>query len=456
MNQSTQGSFQKIFMIGGFVLGVLGIFVFSISQFGKSNVDPNLTGNIVVWGTLPAEKISQILYEYSQSAKTYSVSYKEVPEEKFINNFIEASANNQGPDLMLVPENVIVPIKGFAANFDETLISEKTYKDLYARSTYKYFSPIGVFAFPIAIDPLVMYVNTDILTNAGFTKPPTTWGGVPLYVSRVLGFTTSDDNNVQRAIALGSLNNVLRNREILLTLLMQLKNDVIVRSFAEKQEKDKTIYEEKYESVFGEANEEMKIKNDVLAEQVFVFFTSFVNPNIKEAYTWSKKAPMDRDLFASGNLGLYFGLASDKAYIDAKNPHLAYELYMVPTPKGPTSEFKNISYAKLYALSISQRTQKLELANKVVTDLASKDITDKIVSAYNLAPARQDELYVEQRDPVKDIVYRSAERGDIVMEPLPNLINKIFTEIVDAFSGSRQTPSEIIKNADSEFARQLK
>ena len=456
MNPSTQGNFQKFFMIGGFVLGVLGIFVFSISQFGKSNVDPNLTGNIVVWGTLPAEKISQVLYEYSQNAKTYSVTYQEIPEDKFINRFIEASANEQGPDIMLVPENIMVPLKGFMANFDENMISEKTYKDLYVRSTYKYFAPTGVFAFPVAIDPLVMYVNTDILTNAGFTKAPATWGDVPIYVSRVLGFTSSEGNTVQRAIALGSLNNILHNREILLTLLMQLKNEVIVRSFAEKQEKDKVTYEEKFESVFGQADEDLKIKNDTLAEQVFVFFTSFVNPNIKEAYTWSKKAPMDRDLFASGNLGLYFGFASDKSYIDTKNPHLAYELSMVPNPKGPTSEYRNVNYARLYAISISQRTKKLELANKVLTDLASKDMTDKVVSAYNLAPARQDELYIEQKDPVKDIVYRSAERGDIIMEPIPNLINKIFGEIVDAFSGSRQTPSEIIKNAESEFARELK
>jgi ABC-type glycerol-3-phosphate transport system substrate-binding protein len=456
MNQSSQGSFQKIFLIGGFVLGVLGIFVFSISQFGKSNVDPNLTGNIVVWGTLPAEKMSEFFYEYSQNAKTYSVSYVEVPEDKFINRFIEASANEQGPDLMLLPENILVPLKGFVFPLDENIIAETTYKNMYARSTFKYFAPTGVFGLPVAIDPLVMYVNTDILTNAGFTRPPATWGDVPLYVSRVLGFTTTYENSVQRAIALGSLNNIVRNREILLTLLMQLKNDVIVRKFTEKQEKDKLNYEESFESVFGVSNEELKIKNDALAEQVFVFFTSFVNPSIREAYTWSKKAPVDRDLFAAGNLGLYFGLASDKNYIDSKNPHLAYELALVPSPQGPTSEFRNVSYAKLYAMSMNLRTRRQELSYKVMQDLVSKDMTSKIVSAYNMAPARQDELYVAQKDPVKDIVYRSAERGDIIMEPIPNLVNTIFGQVIDAFSGSRQTPSEIIKNAESEFSRELK
>lgn len=456
MNQSTQGNFQKIFMIGGFVLGVLGIFIFSISQFGKSDVDPNLTGNIVVWGTLPAEKIGNILYEYSQQAKTYSVSYQEVPEERFISRYIEASANDQEPDILIVPENIIVPIKGFMYPFPAEIISEKTFKDLYIRSTYKLYGPTGVFAFPLAVDPLIMYVNTDILTNAGFTKPPSTWGDIPLYVSRVLGFTNVDDNSVQRAIALGSLNNILHNREILLTLLMQLKNNVIERSFEEKVEKDKISYIEKYESVFGLNNEDLKVANDVLAEQVFVFFTSFVNPNIKDVYTWSKKAPIDRDLFASGNLGLYFGFASDKGYIDAKNPHLSYEVALVPSPKGQTANFRNTSYARVYSASMTLRTNKQELAYKVLTDISSKEITDKLVLAYGLAPARTDEIYIEQQDPTRDIIYKSADRGDIIMEPIPNIINKIFGQIVDALSGSRQTPSEIVKNADSELVRQLK
>ena len=457
MNQSLQGSFGKYFMIGGFVLGVLGIFVFSISQFGKSTVDPNLTGVVKIWGTLPAGQISQILYEYSQNAKTYSVQYVEVPEDKIADKFIEALATDAAPDLLFSSENILVPLKQFTFSFPEALMSEKKFKSTYARSTYKLYGKTGVFAFPVAIDPLLMYVNIDILGNAGFSKPPGTWGDLPLYVSRVLGFVNQRQDNVQRAVALGSLNNILHGREILLTLLFQLKNDVITRDFTEHIDKSGTTYEEAYNPVLGDANEELKIKNDQLAEQVFVFFTSFVNPNIKDVYTWSKKAPMDRDLFASGNLGLFFGLASDKAYIDLKNPHLRYEVALVPGPKGgDTSSFRNTGYAKIYSIAMTSKARNPLLAQKVLEDITSKDLSDKIVSTYNLAPAREDELLVDQTDPNKDIVYRSADRGDILMEPIPNLINNVFGQIIEAISGSRQTPSEIIKNAQDELSRQLK
>lgn len=476
MNESTQGNFQKIFLIGGFVLGVLGIFVFSISQFGKSNVDPSLTGTMVVWGTLPAEKINRMLYEYSQDMKTYSVRYVEQPVDKIIPRYIEAIANDQGPDLLLVPENISVPLRDYVAHFPEGYISEKVFKDKFVRSTYKLYQPSGVFAFPVAIDPLIMFVNTDILTNAGFSKPPNTWGDIPLYVSRVLGFTKADENNVQRAIAMGTLNNILNNREILLTLLMQLKNNVIdynVETEIKHDQisgEDNVVYNEKFESVLGVSSEDLKLKNDVLAEQVFVFFTSFTNPNIKEAYTWSKRAPMDRDLFASGNLGLYFGLASDISYINSRNPHLPYELALMPAPKGATANFRNVNYAKIYSLSISSRTKNLTLAQKVLEDVLAKEFSNNIVKEYGLAPARQDELYkfientqtktvdavVDEGQVGKDVIYKAAEKGDIVMEPIPNIVKNIFEQIVEAFSGSRQTPSEIIKNADQELIRILK
>lgn len=33
----------------------------------------------------------------------------------------------------------------------------------------------SIIAFPLTIDPLVMYWNRDILSNAGIVKPPAYW-----------------------------------------------------------------------------------------------------------------------------------------------------------------------------------------------------------------------------------------------------------------------------------------
>jgi hypothetical protein len=77
MNQSSATMFSKVFVIVCAILGVLGVAVFAMSQFG-SKVDENLTGKISIWGTLPSKDIDQFLTDYSQTAKTYTAEYTEV------------------------------------------------------------------------------------------------------------------------------------------------------------------------------------------------------------------------------------------------------------------------------------------------------------------------------------------------------------------------------------------
>jgi ABC-type glycerol-3-phosphate transport system substrate-binding protein len=371
-------------------------------------------------------------------------------------------ANGDAPDIILTGENLSIPLKSFLYLFGPDIISEKNYKDIFARSTHTLYGADGTINYPVAIDPLVMYVNLDILANAGFQRPPSTWSDIPIYVGRVLDFVASGENVQQRAIALGTIGNVLHGKEILMTLMMQLQNTIIDRNFDIKTtvnqstKKEESIAIEKYNSMLGFLDEDRAIKNDILAEQSFTFFTSFINPNLKNIYSWSRKYPQDRDLFASGNLGIYFGFASDKKYIDVKNPHLRYVVALTPTPKAADKSFRNVQYGKLYSLSVFKNSQKLELSNSIMLDVVAKDMSGLITKAYGIAPARNDSLYEEQTAPTSDIVYKAADRSDTVLEPIPGLMNTIFTQVLTELAGARTTPAEVIQNADRELARQLK
>lgn len=123
-----------------------------------------------------------------------------------------------------------MPLREYLAKFPEGLITEKQFKEKYIRSTYKLYQPNGVFAFPVAIDPLVMFVNTDILTNAGFSKAPTTWLMYPFMCRVYLGLLKVMKIRCNVQWHLERLGNIMYNREILLTMLMQLRNDVITWS----------------------------------------------------------------------------------------------------------------------------------------------------------------------------------------------------------------------------------
>lgn len=313
MNQSSSGMFTKVFIIVCAVIGVLGIAVFAMSQFG-TQVDANLTGNLVVWGTLPEKDINQYFTDYSQTNKTFTVKYVEITENDFFNKFIKSLADDTAPDLILAPETVLVPLRQFLLHYDSTLLSETTYKNAFIRATYKLFGADGVYIIPYAVDPMVMYVNDDILQNAAFQRPPTDWSQIPLFAKNVNDFSRNTETNNIRALAIGSIDNIKESRGLIISLLLQVKNDVLER-LVTYNENDK-VWVEKFNSVFSSNKEDEESVNGKSAEQVFSFITSFINPNIPDAYSWSRKYPTDIDLFAAGNLGIYFGLASDKSYID--------------------------------------------------------------------------------------------------------------------------------------------
>ncbi len=455
MNQSQSPLFTKIVVGICFGLGIIGIAVFAASNFSSGGEDASLQGTVEIWGTLPESQMSKISYEYSQTAKKITIKYKQIENKNLPDKLIEAIARDAAPDMIIADENTLFPLRNYFANFDSSQMSEVTYKNIFARSTYKMYGASGVFAFPIVIDPLVMYVNTDILLNAGFQKAPKTWSDIPIFVKEVVRLNKNNKNVEQRAIAMGTFSNVLYAKEILLSLLLQLNNQVIIRDFEPLDEKGKIVYKEKYESVFGIKDIPKKLNNGSVSELTFNFFSSFINPNLEDVYTWSRRAPVDRDLFSAGNLGLYFGLASDKKYIDEKNSNLKYELAMLPVPAADSDKFLNTNYAKVYSIAMVKKNKNVALSSKILSDFSSAPVSLKIAKTLNLAPARSEDLSVSQSNVDANIIYKSAQRGDFVPEPKFRLIDTVFSQISDALSGSTLAPAEIINNAQEELSRQI-
>lgn len=455
MNQSKGDFVTKVAVIIGFLLGVLGIIVFAASNFSSSSTDAQLTGVITLWGTLPEKAMSKIVYEYSQNAKTYTVKYVEVPEADFNNRYVEATARGEQPDIVLAGENMLFPLRSYFTQMAPDYLTETNFKSIFARPTYKLYGQNGTFVLPLAIDPMVMFTNTNIMVNAGYTQPPQYWIDMPIFVKAVLDLNKTSNISDTKAIAMGTFANISYAKELIETLLLQLQNPVINRYFDSQTESDKTVYVERFESLLGYKDAKRNIDNSPNAQLVFNFFVQFINPNLENYYTWSRRAPQDKDLFSAGNLGLYFGLASDKAYIDVKNPNLKYEVALMPIPKADDQSYLNVNYVKIYGLAVSAKAPNQYLAQKVITDLADKDNSAKVAEALKIAPARADLLATAQTSTLMDVIYRSASKGDFVLEPKRDLLKTLFDQITESFAGTRLTPVEIITKAQDELSRQV-
>src|SRR6185369_5512864 len=84
----------------------------------------------------------------------------------------------------------------------------------------------GSLGIPFYTDPMVMYWNRTLFSNAGLAEPPTYWDELPDLASHL---TQASQNGTlsQSAVALGTWQNVSHAKEIFLTLMNQLGNSVV-------------------------------------------------------------------------------------------------------------------------------------------------------------------------------------------------------------------------------------
>jgi len=78
------------------------------------------------------------------------------------------------------------------------------------------------------------------------------------------------------------------------------------------------------------------------------FYTEFSKSN-KDSYTWNRSLPPSRSMFEAGDLALYFGYASEYKAIKLKNPHLNFDVAMMPQV-GPTAT--KLTFGRMYGVGV--------------------------------------------------------------------------------------------------------
>jgi ABC-type glycerol-3-phosphate transport system substrate-binding protein len=125
-------SMFKIIIFGAaIVAALLAILIFSgrIPIGDDGSVAP--TGQLSMWGTIPANNVGQVIGDFNIEAKTYSVNYRYIQESDFSQTLIEALANGTGPDMILAPHQIVLEQASKIAPFPLASFSEKAFKDRY-------------------------------------------------------------------------------------------------------------------------------------------------------------------------------------------------------------------------------------------------------------------------------------------------------------------------------------
>ena len=425
----------QVGVIAAFVLFfIVGVIFFARYKGGSSTVS---LPAIEVWGTVPANTIAQLVDHVNQSRpESLRVNYVEKTPDQFDKDFIETLARGGGPDAILIPQEMILRHWDKITPIPATILPERTFRDTYVQEAENYVSSNGVMALPFLIDPLVMYWNRDLFTNAGLPTYPKLWDEFSM-VGKYL--TKKDDNaNIRKsAVALGTFSNIDHAREIFGALLMQAGNPV-------------TFYSNN--AAGGQGGVKSALAEGTLrgldsSRAALSFFTKFSDPSNPD-YSWNRSLSSSKLQFLSGNLATYFGFASELNGLRAKNPNLNFDVAQLPQARNGSLR---TTYATMYGFSIVRSSKDPSSAYTILSALTSAD-ADAFISKFNyLPPTRRTLIAQGSIDPYLAIFYDTALTARSWLEPDAQTTSNILQEMVESVTSGKKTSVDAVQTADTKL-----
>ena len=417
--------FQLILLAIFIIAAVIGVAVFatSSSQSGAQVVP------ITIWGTLPLADVRGAIDDLETADKaTFQASYTYIDEAGFQSKLVNAIATGQGPDLVLISQNTFLSVKNLLFPIPYANYSERLFQDSFAQAGEVFLAPEGIYALPVAIDPLVMFWNRDLFSSASIALPPKTWTDILNIVPKL----TKEDqykNISQSAIAFGEWGNIPHAKDILSMLMLQSGTPIV-----------------SVDSTTGKLSSALTARSGsgiTPAEESLKFFTQFADPS-KSIYSWNNAEPSADSAFLAGQLALYFAPASETGSLRARNPNLNFDIANVPQ----TGTTNQATYASVYGFAILKSSPNLSTdvvdANLLTSDIASADIA----TAASVAPARRDLLSQTPAQSYQAIFWQSALVGKNFLDPSSALTDSIFQGMVQSVTSGAKSASDAVSAAN--------
>ncbi len=417
----------QLFILGAFVVFTLGgVAAFALFRGVGEETLPPLT----MWGTFDTEVMSGVLSSDLTKEYGLSIRYEEKNIDTIESELVEALASGNSPDLVLLPHELLLQQKNKIFPIPYATYPQRQFLDTYVESAEVFLAPEGILAMPIAVDPMVMYWNRTLFSSKGLASPPKTWAD---FVTLAPQFNEKNkaENLTRTLVALGESVNVRNFKDIISTLLLQAGTPIVAY--------DGNRLKSYLDDNFNYATPP--------AEAILRFYTEFSNPSLPH-FSWNKSFRDSRDMFLQGDLGVYFGFASELTEIRARNPNLNFDVAKIPQIKDSKT---NLTFARTYAVIVPRTSRNLNAALFASQVLGSKQAFETL-SRYTVLPSvRRDLLSVVQSDPYKSVFSTSAIMSKNWRDPASDETRIIFADMIEAVISGRERLNGAVSRANSEL-----
>jgi multiple sugar transport system substrate-binding protein len=343
-------------------------------------------------------------------------------------NLVAAIAAGKGPDLVVFPAEHLLSERDKLIVIPYASFGRREFQDTFVQAGEVFLGDRGVYGLPFVIDPLVMYWNRAMFAEAGFGTPPKYWDEL---ASAAPKLSRADERGTlsQSTAALGTWDNVMHAKGVLITLLHQLGNSVVIRD------------ERGYVSTLSQSSGGVSPADSALR-----FYTDFSDP-VKPAYSWNSSQSDSRTAFIAERLAVYFGRASELSAIRQANPNLNFDVAQLPQIRGAGGGAE----ASVFALVIPRGSRNQQGAFQAALALTGLEPQSALQKSLGLPTPRRDGASSAPTDP-----YFSAFRGAVLTafsfsDPDPDTSDSIFKRMIESITSGSRTVSEAIQNGEQEL-----
>ena len=407
------------------------VFMSSYKSDPKSSSGQvTFSGNVDIWGTVPADGIRKILLDLATKDENYKkVSYRYYPASEFDDVLLRALADGAGPDLILISQEKLVEMRQRIQPSSYESFPIRDIRNLYLDGAQVFTLSDGLYGFPVAADPLMMYWNKDILATEGYLEAPKTW---EVLVNTMFSdlIQRDFDRTIRRSVvAMGEYGNVRNAFGILSTLLIQGGSAGVVETGIAGQ------YLIQLQSTVGGKGDPLQAAAD--------FYTRFSRPS-NALYSWNRAFKEDRQQFISGDLALYFGYASEAPQIELINPNLNFDITEVPQGASATTRR---TYGRFYSLAMLKSSDNKSSASVVMLNLGGAAVAEKIALANSMVPAHRNLVALGSNDTFGRVTYKSASIAQGWLNPELAATDKIFETMTKDINENRRDLSGAVSDA---------
>ncbi len=410
------------------VSGIVAFMVFSGAIKLGSNKG-TVSGNIVVWGTIPYNVMQP--YIDQATSKNIDVSYKIKDPITYESDLINAFASGNGPDLFIMPHENILRNADKVFEIPYASFPKTQYESTYINEARIFLTDTGILAIPMSVDPLVMYYNKPLIASSFLIGAPKYWDELLDFVS---GITVSDSNGYISisGVAMGTYENISNAKSLLSTILIQNGNLIVGIDKLTGQKKSYFTY-----------------TDDVIdkSKQALNFYLSFSRKGNKN-YSWNEAVNNSREKFISGELALYFGKASEINIIRKKNPNLDFDVTIVPQIDGTSIRS---TFGSMTAVAISKHTKNIAAAINTASKLSGKDISSGLTKDLSVAPVRYDLLRNKPDDAYLTTFYNSAIMAKAWIDSDYDATDMLFKNLVRSVNSGSLSLGEALHRANSDL-----